>query len=52
MLPKRDHLVHVGSPDGVQAEAAELRLTEATLEKVITQPLNRLIHLLAKYKRT
>lgn len=47
MLPKGNHLVHVGSPGGVEAEAAELWLAQTTPEKVVTQKINRLIYLLA-----
>lgn len=47
MLPKGNHLAHVGSPGGVQAEAAKLRLAQTTPEKVVAQKIDRLIYLLA-----
>lgn len=52
MLPKGNHLIHVGSPDWVQAEAAKLWLTKTTPEKVVTQKINRLIYLFATYDNT
>lgn len=52
MVPEGNDLTDVGSPGWVEAEAAQVRLTETTPQEVITQPTNGLIHLLASNKIT
>lgn len=43
--PERGDLTDVWCPGGVKAKAAEIRLTETTTLKILTQPINRLLHL-------
>lgn len=45
MVPEGNNVTDVGSPGWVEAETAEVRLTETTPQEVITQPINCLIHL-------
>lgn len=47
MFPEGDDLTDVGSPCRVEAEAAELLLTETAPEEVVTQPIDCFLHLLA-----
>ena len=47
MLPEGENLTDVRSPSRVEAEAAEICLTETIPQEVVTQPVDCLIHLLA-----
>lgn len=52
MLPEGNHLPDVGSPGRVEAETTEVWLTETTPQEVVTQPDDRLIHLLESNEST
>lgn len=45
MFPEGDDLADVRSPGRVEAETAELGLADATSKKVVTEPVDRFIHL-------
>lgn len=47
MFQEDNYVTDVRNPGGEEAEAAELGFTETTPQEVVTQPVNRLIHLLA-----
>lgn len=52
MVPEGNNLTDVGSPGRVEAEAAEVWLTDPAPQEVIAQPINCLIHLLATNETT